>query len=249
MWSPRRVVDQLEHLHKHYQVRHVKIADEMFVLNRRHVESICDLIIERKLDVNLWAYARVDTVQPDLLAKLKAAGFNWLALGIEAANERVRADVQKAFDQEEIYATLAGIRAAGIRVIGNFIFGLPDDDHETMQQTLDLALELNCEFANFYTAMAYPGSPLYRQALAEGWELPAGWSGYSQHACDTLPLRTRHVSAGEVLRFRDEAFQTYYSHPPYLEMIERTFGPATVDEIRRMTQHRLTRLHYEPALA
>jgi hypothetical protein len=85
--------------------------------------------------------------------------------------------------------------------------------------------------------------------LAEGWELPASWSGYSQHAYDTLPLPTRHVTAGEVLRFRDEAFQTYYTHPPYLEMIERTFGPATVDEIRRMTDHRLTRLHYEPAVA
>lgn len=249
MWSPQRVVDQLEHLHNEYGVRHVKIADEMFVLNRRHVEAICDLLIQRKLDLNIWAYARVDTVQPDLLAKLKAAGFNWLALGIEAANERVRADVDKAFGQEEIYATLACIREAGIRVIGNFIFGLPDDDHETMQQTLDLALELNCEFANFYTAMAYPGSPLYSQALAEGWELPSTWSGYSQHAYDTLPLPTRHVAAGEVLRFRDEAFQTYYTHPPYVEMIERTFGPATVEELGRMTAHRLQRQHYEPALA
>jgi radical SAM superfamily enzyme YgiQ (UPF0313 family) len=249
LWSPSFVADQLQRLHEHYCVRHVKIADEMFVLNRRHVEAICDEIIARRLDLNLWAYARVDTVQPDLLAKLKQAGFNWLALGIEAANPRVRADVQKAFDQEEIYATLACIRGAGINVIGNFIFGLPDDDHETMQQTLDLALELNCEFANFYATMAYPGSPLYAQALAEGWELPASWAGYSQHAFDTLPLPTRHVSAGEVLRFRDEAFQTYYTHPAYLEMIERKFGPATAEEIRRMTAHRLPRQHYEPALA
>jgi radical SAM superfamily enzyme YgiQ (UPF0313 family) len=243
------VADQLQLLHEHYCVRHVKVADEMFVLNRRHVEAICDEIISRRLDLNLWAYARVDTVQPDLLAKLKQAGFNWLALGIEAANPRVRADVQKPFDQEEIYATLACIRAVGINVIGNFIFGLPDDDCETMQQTLDLALELNCEFANFYATMAYPGSPLYAQALAEGWELPASWAGYSQHAFDTLPLPTRHVPAGEVLRFRDEAFQTYYTHPGYLEMIQRKFGPAAVEQIRRMTVHRLPRQHYEPALA
>jgi hypothetical protein len=118
-----------------------------------------------------------------------------------------------------------------------------------MQQTLDLALELNCEFANFYATMAYPGSPLYAQAVEEGWELPASWAGYSQHAYDTLPLPTRHVTAGEVLRFRDEAFQTYYTHPTYLEMIGRKFGAATVEEIRRMTAHRLPRAHYEPALA
>ena len=46
-----------------------------------------------------------------------------------------------------------------------------------MQQTLDLAIELNCEFANFYCAMAYPGSPLYRDALTEGWALPEDWGG------------------------------------------------------------------------
>src|SRR5437667_443212 len=85
-----------------------------------------------------------------------------------------------------------------ICVIGNFIFGLPDDDVQTMQQTLDLALELNCEFANFYSAMAYPGSPLYLMAVQNGWELPAAWSGYSQHSYDCLPLRTEKISAGEV---------------------------------------------------
>src|SRR5262249_31753249 len=140
-----------------------------FVLNRRHVGAICDLLIERSLNLNIWAYARVDTVQEDLLAKLKQAGFNWLAFGIEAANARVRKDVQKGFDQEGIFHTLKEVRSHGIRVIGNYIFGLPDDDQATMQETLDLAVELNCEFANFYCAMAYPGSPLYEQAIAAEW--------------------------------------------------------------------------------
>ena len=60
------------------------------------------------------------------------------------------------------------IQQADISVIGNFIFGLPDDDLETMSQTLALAAELNCEFANFYSAMAYPGSPLYAMAIRNG---------------------------------------------------------------------------------
>jgi hypothetical protein len=97
--------------------------------------------------------------------------------------------------------------------------------------------------------MAYPGSPLYLQALAENWQLPASWAGYSQHARDTLPLPTRHVTAGEVLRFRDEAFQTYHTQAAYLEMVERKFGPAAVEQIRRMTELRLERIHYEPAVA
>jgi radical SAM superfamily enzyme YgiQ (UPF0313 family) len=240
-WSPEHVISLIDKLVIEHGVRNIKIADEMFVLNRRHVAAICDLIIERGYDLNLWAYARIDTVHDALLDKLAAAGFRWLAFGIESASEQVRDGVEKRFSQEQIFATLDKVRAAGIQTIGNFIFGLPDDDLESMQGTLDLALQLNCEFANFYTTMAYPGSPLYEQALAAGWALPESWSGYSQHAIDTLPLPTRHLSAEEVLAFRDAAFDRYFSEPRYLEMVRATFGEATVEEIRAMSGHRLQR--------
>jgi anaerobic magnesium-protoporphyrin IX monomethyl ester cyclase len=240
-WSPDTVIEQLDVLVNKYGVRNVKIADEMFVLNRRHVLGVCDRIIERGYDLNIWAYTRVDTVKDGMLEKLKAAGVNWLAFGIEAGAARVRANVDKAFDQDEVFRVIGQVRDAGINVIGNYIFGLPEDDLDTMQSTLDLALELNCEFANFYSAMAYPGSPLYDEAIRQGVRLPARWTGYSQHARDTLPLPTRHVPAREVLRFRDEAFRRYYSHPRYLEMIGRRFGPETVEQIRQMTAYRLRR--------
>src|SRR5205823_7100778 len=88
-WSPQFIADQLELLVQRYGVRHVKIADEMFVLNMKHVNGICDLLIERGLDLNIWAYARVDTVRGDeTIERLKRAGFNWLAFGIESASER-----------------------------------------------------------------------------------------------------------------------------------------------------------------
>jgi radical SAM superfamily enzyme YgiQ (UPF0313 family) len=240
-WSPEHVIGLIDRLVIEHGVRNIKIADEMFVLNRRHVTAICDLIVERGYDLNLWAYARVDTVHDALLDKLARAGFRWLAFGIESASEQVRDGVDKRFSQEQIFTTLDKVRAAGIRVIGNYIFGLPDDDLESMQGTLDLALDLNCEFANFYTTMAYPGSPLYEQALAAGWALPESWSGYSQHAIDTLPLPTRHLAAAEVLAFRDAAFDRYFREPRYLEMVRATFGESTADEIRAMTGHRLRR--------
>jgi len=242
-WSPQAVIAEIDTLVNRYGVRNIKIADEMFVLNAKHVLGICDQIIERGYDLNIWAYARVDTVKDGMIDTLKRAGVNWLAFGIEAADERVRDDVQKGFDQDDIVRTVEKVRAAGIHVIGNYIFGLPEDGLNTMQATLDMALELNCEFANFYSTMAYPGSKLYTVALKEGWPLPDSWSGYSQHAIDTLPLPTKRLPASEVLRFRDRAFQTYFTSPKYLSMIEAKFGAQTVQHIREMTSHTLVRKH------
>jgi anaerobic magnesium-protoporphyrin IX monomethyl ester cyclase len=239
-WSPRLVGDELEKLAAR-GVRNIKIADEMFVLNKKHVLGICDEIINRRLDFNIWAYARIDTVREGMLPRLKQAGFNWLAFGIEAANSRVQANVDKRFNEEDVFETVGRVKEAGINVIGNYIFGLPEDDRASMQETLDMALDLNCEFANLYSAMAYPGSPLYNMALAEGWELPERWSGYSQHSVDSRPLRTKYLSSAEVLKFRDEAFQTYFGAPQYLNMVEEKFGPETVAHLRQMTSHKLLR--------
>ena len=63
--------------------------------NKNHFLKICDLIIERGYDFNIWAYARVDTVREEYLEKLKKAGVNWLALGIESGNRKIRVDSVK----------------------------------------------------------------------------------------------------------------------------------------------------------
>lgn len=243
-WHPDTVVAQIDRLVTRYGVRNIKIADEMFVLNRRHVLAICDRLIERNYDLNLWAYARVDTVRCDeVIGKLKRAGFNWLAFGIESASEQVRAEVQKGFAQELIAQTIDKVRREGIHVVGNYVFGLPDDDAERLRMTLDLAMDLRTEWANFYCAMAYPGSQLYVQAQRERWPLPASWSGYSQYAKEAYPLPTRSLSSGSVLRFRDEAFRRYFSDPGYQATIGARFGPDAVAHVEDMLSYRLERDH------
>ena len=85
----------------------------------------------------------------------------------------VRDGVEKGrFGDTDILEVVNKISAAGIYVGANYIFGLPDDTMESMQETLDLALEINSEWANFYSAMAYPGSPLHKIALGNNIQLP-----------------------------------------------------------------------------
>ncbi|MEX0718994.1 MAG: cobalamin-dependent protein [Planctomycetaceae bacterium] len=246
-WEPSFVLEQLDVLATKYGVKNVKVADEMFVLNERHVLELCEGIIERGYDFNFWAYARVDTVKEKFLEKLKKAGFHWLCLGIESSSRHVRDGVAKGrYGEAEIVDTVRRIRDAGIHVIGNYIFGLPDDDYDSMQSTLDLALDLNCEMANFYSGMAYPGSDLYRMAVERGWELPAEWKDFSQHSYSALPLPTEHLAAGEVLGFRDSAWQKYFTSPRYLEMLRETFGRDVVEHVTRLTEIKLDRKHAIP---
>jgi radical SAM superfamily enzyme YgiQ (UPF0313 family) len=239
--SPEKVVEEIGLLVDRYGVKNLKIIDELFVLDESHYMTIVDMLIKRGYDLNIWAYARVDTVKPENLVRMRKAGITWLALGIETANPEVRDSAQKNMRVKDIAKVVGEIQGAGISVIGNYIFGLPEDTLETMNETLRLAEELNCEFANFYCAMAYPGSELYRTAVEEGWELPEKWQDYSQHSYAMLPLPTRTLPAREVLRFRDDAFHRYFENPVYLEMIEQRFGTAVRKHVEEMTKTRLKR--------
>ncbi len=249
LWSPDSVIREIDLLVDQHGVKNIKFVDEMFVLNRSHVLGICDRIIERGHDLNIWAYARVDTVKDEFLDQLARAGFRWLALGIESGSKHVRDGVEKGrFGSTDILKVVRKIQAAGINVIGNYIFGLPDDTHESMQETLDLALEANCEFANFYCAMAYPGSKLYAMAVEKKWQLPDSWIGYSQHSYEALPLRTDALTSAEVLKFRDDAFHRYFTDASYLGMVQRKFGEDVVAHLRDMTRIRLKRKLLEPTV-
>ncbi len=232
-WDPKHIIRDFDYFASQ-GIKNIKIADELFVLNPNHFLELCQLIIERGYNFNIWCYSRVDTVKDRYLETMKKAGINWLALGIESANSLVRKDVTKGrFEDVDIRSVVRKIREHGINVIANYIFGLPEDDQSSMQATLNLALEMRTEEANFYSAMAYPGSPLHGMAKKAGWELPKSYSGFSQHSYHTLPLPTKHLSAKEVLSFRDYAWMKYHSDPGFLEMLKQKFGQIAVDETRR----------------
>jgi len=244
-WDPDWVVRQIDILVKNYNVKIIKIIDELFVFNPQHFLKIADKLIERNYDLNIWAYARVDVTKKlgiEMLKKLRKAGFKWLCFGFEAANEAVLEDVSKGqFTEKEMIEVREMCKQAGINALGNFIFGLPGDDFDSMQRTLDLAFTMNCEFFNIYCAIAWPGSKLYSDSINKNVELPKEWADYAQHAYGFIPLPTKYLSPKQVLEFRDYAFDAYFKNPRYLNMIEKRFGLMARKHIEEMTKIRLKR--------
>jgi len=241
--SFEKVMIDIFNLYNRNKIRNIKLMDEIFFLKKSRVEELCDRIIAAGYpDLNMWAYARIDTVSPPLLEKLRKAGFRWLCVGIESGNEDIRRKAQKGtFTNERIIEVVKMIQDAGISVVGNFIFGFPDDNFETMRETQDFALKLKCEFTNLYTMMAYPGSELIQIATKNGWQLPKEWTEYSQYSYICHPIRTHNLESHEVLKFRDEAFEEFYRDESYRSLILEKFGQIAVDHIDDMLKVKIKR--------
>ena len=110
-----------------------------------------------------------------------------------------------------------------------------------MQETLNLAFELNTEMFNCYAATSLPGSPLYQKARKENWTLPQKYSEFGFLSYDHVPSKTYSLTASEVLAFRDYAFRAYFQNPRFLNMIYNKFGQPAIDSIKKMTKIKLKR--------
>ncbi len=231
--SPANVVKEIELLVNEYGVKYIEIIDDTFTLNKSHVEKLCKEIIAHKLGdkIHMWCFARTDRVNPDLMYLMRQAGIEWVFMGIEAGSDQVLKGVHKGQTVEQIKKAVDIVHSSGISVGGNYVFGVGDDSYETMQMTFDLAQELNCEYANFFINMAYPGTQLYDIAQRKGYALPERWGQYGFFAPDALPLRNENLTSQEILSFRDKAFKEYFSSERYQDMIRFKFGQKTVDFI------------------
>tara|TARA_Y100000296_G_scaffold47492_1_gene54436 strand:- start:4590 stop:6122 length:1533 start_codon:yes stop_codon:yes gene_type:complete len=243
-WSPEFIIQEFDKLIE-MGVKTLRISDEMFLLNKRYYVPLCKLLKERGYGdiLSMWAYSRVDTIKdPENLKLLKEAGIKWLGIGIESADPQVRLEVTKGkFENIDIRDVIQKVHDAGLGVIANYLFGLTSDNMESMQKTLDLSLELNTIAWNGYAVMALPGSRVYKDAMKAGYELPSDYIGYSFHSYETKPLPTEYLTPEQILKFRDEAWTRYHTHPPFLDKIEKMYGKRIRQNIEDMSKIKLKR--------
>ena len=243
-WSREFIIKEFDKLIE-MGVKTIKLTDEMFLLNQKYYLPLCEMLEKRNKndDLILWAYSRIDTVKrPEILEKVRRAGIKWLALGIENANKQIRLETSKGkFEDVDIKKVVEQIHSSGINVMANYIYGLPGDSKDTIEDTFQLSKDL-CTLAwNCYPAIALPGSKLYKDARANNIKLPESYDEFSFHSYNTVNLPTKHLKQGEILNLRDNHFIEYHNDTKYLDKVKKEFGDEAAENIKEMCKIKLKR--------
>jgi radical SAM superfamily enzyme YgiQ (UPF0313 family) len=192
--NPLKVVDEIEAARR-LGFEEVCIDDDLFTRNRRHVTAICDEIRNRGLKLKLYIFARVDTVDEPLLAKLREAGCAMICFGLESGNQRILDLAGKRATVERARRAVELSKAAGIAPFGSFILGLPGETRETMAETVSFAQSLGIPHG-FHLLSPFPGTRLREKAAEYGLKiLTDDWSLYD---ADHAVTETADLKAGEV---------------------------------------------------
>ena len=169
--SAENVVEELEYLGQ-LGITNIHMYADLFTVNREHVVSICNLILERGLKIRWTCNSRVDYVDEEMLALMGKAGCWMISWGIESSNEMILKRARKGYKKEQAFKALRWAKAAGIKNWGYFIIGLPGETEDTIRETIDYAKQLPVDIALFHIAAPYPGTPFFYEVVENNWFRP-----------------------------------------------------------------------------
>lgn len=216
--SAQSVADEFEYIATHFpDVKEVVIEDDTFTANKKRVMEVCSLLIERGLNKRLrWlCNARVN-LDLETMQAMKKAGCRLIIPGIESGSQQILDNINKGTKVEQFYSYVSNAKKAGLLIHACYMVGNNGETKETMQQTLDLALKLNTDTAQFFPLIPYPGTEAHQWALDNGY-IETDYAKYClPDGTHNTVLSLPHLTAQEMVDFCNMARRKYYLRPRYI---------------------------------
>lgn len=209
--SPENVIAEIKQLIDTYNIKQIDFSDENICLNRKRMETICDLIIKNKFNIDWFTPngVRADTLSETLLKKMKTSGCKKIRLAPESGVQRVVDEIiKKNLKLTDVEQAIVWAKKAGIKVGIFFVLGLIGETKEDIEKTIEYAYKLRrlgAEGFHFSIAMPVYGTELYEKALKGGY-LRQCFSDEALAASEPL-IETEDFSANELIELCKRANQ------------------------------------------
>ncbi len=190
--SVKNVVDEIEHLHKNYDIKGIYYCDDTFTLSPKWVKEYCEELKKRDLNIKWGCQSRVDQTDRELMKMMKDSGLVQLDFGVESGSEKILRVLGKggAGDRTaQIKHSFKLCQDLDIRTLATFIIGNPEETKEDIEQSFQVAKDINADYTAFYFLTPYPGTDIYEMAIKNGWLDPnLPFSEIWAHRQPELPL-------------------------------------------------------------
>lgn len=214
--SPERVVDEMAHCVR-LGVEEILIQDENFAQDRGRVMAIVDELHRRRVRV-AWSFeSRVDHVDRELIRAVRGAGCYSVHFGVESGSAEVLRRTRKGITLGQVRRAFRVLREEGLATTASFILGLPGDDRQSVERTIDFARELDPAYVQFAIAIVLPGTPMYDKALRRGWIEGDPWRDFAERPRPDFepPGYYDHFSRAELEELLHRAYRRFYLRPGY----------------------------------
>ena len=236
--SYMNVVDECELRLKEQNIDTIAFMDDTFTLNKKFVNDFCDEIKRRNLHFWWGCTSRVDTLDEELLQKMKDSGCITIFIGVESADQQMLDKMNKNITLDKTVNAFKLARDVGIRTIASCVIGMPDDTKENIYQTLAFVKSLKPNYALYSLATPYPGTRFYKETFEKNLITIKDWSKFT---LINPVLKTIDCSKEELRKIQTMAFIKFYLRPNYLIQQVAQDGFILVKTILGITKQMLSK--------
>lgn len=206
--------------------REIKFIDDTFAADYERAMELSKAIKSEGLDFTWFASACVNQVDEPLLLAMKEAGCWAVLFGAESGVQKNLNTMKKGITLDATRKAVKTAKKVGLRVSTPFLFGIPGETYEDALKTIDFAIELNPDLANFHALTAFPGTPLYENLEKYG-NVTEDLSRYTYQGASFSPYTLSHEQIHDL---RQLAFRRFYSRPRFL--LRRLMQLRTWDDLQ-----------------
>jgi len=192
----------------------VTMLDDNFILNKERAFKFADLVEENNLKFSWSCTGRVDSIDEDLLGRLREVGCNGLFFGVESASDDTLQLIKKGFSTDQVINAFDVLRDYDYATTASFMIGLPGDDGQKVADTINLAKRIHPDFAMFSVTTPYPGTELYENI--DNYDLEVTLDDWSKFTLTKPVVRTRALSTADLHRWFLKAYFGFYVRASYL---------------------------------
>ncbi len=217
--SAENIIEEIKECVDKYGITNFLFWSDIFNIDKVWVMDLCQKIIDSGLKITWSANTRADTADEEMAQKMYEAGCRLVSIGVESGSQEMLDKIGKRITLDDVRLTVKIFKKAGIRIYNYFVIGLPWEDEDTVEDTIDFAIELDSDFISFYTATPLPGSKFYDYAKEHN--LINSDTSFSS-AYFYPSVNTHHLSKERVFELHKKAIRKFYLRPAYiLRMLSR----------------------------
>ncbi len=213
--SPKSVFDELCQCANKYKILDFFFKSDTFTIKKDWVMELCDLIINSELKgkINWVANSRVNTIDEEMVLKMKKAGCSVIALGLESGSDESLKKMKKGTTLEQNKSAVKLIKKVGLKIFGFYLIGFPWETKEHLEQTKKLMFELDTDFIELSIATPFKGSELYSMLYDK---LDNGQNVLGKDSFKYSTIGTEYLSQEELETFRKNTIIKYHLRPKYI---------------------------------
>jgi hopanoid biosynthesis associated radical SAM protein HpnJ len=169
-----------------------------------------------------WSCNAKANVPYNTLRIMKENGLRLLLVGYESGDDQILHNIKKGLRTDIARRFTADCRKLGILIHGTFILGLPGETRQTIDTTIRFAKEINPHTIQVSLAAPYPGTTLYKQAIANGWLR----ENEAENLVNSLGVQLAaisypHLPKEEIFRSVEQFYRSFYFRPSKIWEIVR----------------------------